>query len=109
MKTAEMLGTCCRQEAGAPLLKTISFAVVHFIIAFTVAYLLTGSIVTGGLIALIEPACNTVAYYFHERFWLHFGATDAPVKGAGHGQLVPKCADSKTGSDQQCSLRASLK
>jgi uncharacterized membrane protein len=49
--------------------KTFSFAVMHFAIAFAVAYLLTGDIVIGGAVALIEPAVNTVGYYFHERFW----------------------------------------
>ena len=51
------------------MLKTASFAVMHFSIAFTVAYLLTGSVVVGGAVALIEPAVNTVAYYFHEKLW----------------------------------------
>jgi uncharacterized membrane protein len=49
--------------------KTITFAVMHFSIAFTVAYLLTGSVLVGGLVAIIEPAINTVAFYFHEKFW----------------------------------------
>ncbi len=49
--------------------KTFTFAVVHFIIAFTVAWLLTGSVVIGGAIALIEPAVNTVGYHFHEKVW----------------------------------------
>ena len=49
--------------------KTISFASVHFSVAFSVGYLMTGSIVIGGAIALIEPLCNTVAYHFHEKFW----------------------------------------
>lgn len=49
--------------------KTISFAAVHFTVAFTVAYLLTGSFVVGSAVALIEPMCNTVAYFFHEKFW----------------------------------------
>ncbi|UAW97509.1 DUF2061 domain-containing protein [Halopseudomonas nanhaiensis] len=69
------------------LAKTLSFAVVHFAVAFTVAYWLTGSIVTGGLIALIEPACNTVAYFFHERLWQKFGTPPTPAKGYGHGNL----------------------
>lgn len=69
------------------MLKTFTFAVVHFIVAFTVAYLLTGSFVTGGLIALIEPACNTVAYYFHEKAWARFGSANAPQKGYGHGNF----------------------
>lgn len=49
--------------------KTFTFAILHFTVAFTVAYLLTGSFVIGGLLALIEPLCNTVVFYFHERAW----------------------------------------
>lgn len=51
------------------MLKTLSFAAVHFTVAFTIGYLLTGSVLVGGTMALIEPACNTVAYYFHEKVW----------------------------------------
>jgi uncharacterized membrane protein len=49
--------------------KTFSFAVVHFMVAFTVGYALTGSVLVGGAIALVEPAINTVAYFFHEKIW----------------------------------------
>ncbi len=49
--------------------KTASFAVVHFSVAFCVGYALTGSIVSGGLIALVEPMVNTIAFYFHEKIW----------------------------------------
>jgi uncharacterized membrane protein len=49
--------------------KTLSFAVVHFVVAFSVGYALTGSLAVGGAIALIEPALNTVAYFFHEKAW----------------------------------------
>lgn len=49
--------------------KTTSFAVMHFVIAFTVAYLLTGDIMIGGAVALVEPAVNTIGFYFHERIW----------------------------------------
>ena len=49
--------------------KTITFAVMHFSIAFTVTYLLTGSFLIGGLVATVEPAVNTVAFYFHEKIW----------------------------------------
>jgi len=52
--------------------KTFSFAVVHFAVAFTVTWLLTGSFVLGGLVALIEPAVNTVAYFFHEKAWQRY-------------------------------------
>lgn len=49
--------------------KTLTFAVLHFTVAFTVAYLLTGSLLIGGLMALLEPTINTVAFYFHEKVW----------------------------------------
>lgn len=59
--------------------KTASFAVVHFTVAFTVAYALTGSVLVGGAIALVEPAINTVAYFFHEKFWEHRDSRAAPI------------------------------
>lgn len=49
--------------------KTLSFAAVHFVVAFSVGYALTGSLAVGGAIALIEPLLNTVAYFFHEKAW----------------------------------------
>lgn len=49
--------------------KTMTFAVMHFLIAFTVAYGFTGSVLVGGAVALVEPAINTVAFYFHEKLW----------------------------------------
>ena len=49
--------------------KTFSFAAVHFTVAFTVAYLMSGSLLVGGAIALVEPVINTVAYHFHEKVW----------------------------------------
>lgn len=51
------------------MIKTTTFGVMHFSIAFGVAYLLTGDVVLGGALALIEPAVNTVAFYFHDRLW----------------------------------------
>ena len=49
--------------------KTLSFAAVHFTIAFAVGYAFTGSLLAGGAIALIEPLINTVAFFFHEKAW----------------------------------------
>jgi uncharacterized membrane protein len=54
------------------LAKTGTFAAVHFTVAFSVAYLLTGSLGIASAIALIEPAANTVAYLLHERAWARF-------------------------------------
>lgn len=60
--------------------KTLSFAVVHFIVAFSVGFALTGSLAIGGAIALIEPMLNTVAYFFHEKAW---DRVRAPRRAAG--------------------------
>ncbi|MCP5155296.1 MAG: DUF2061 domain-containing protein [Ectothiorhodospiraceae bacterium] len=49
--------------------KTVSFAITHFTVAFSVAYALTGDLAVGGAVALIEPAVNTVAYHLHEKVW----------------------------------------
>ena len=51
------------------MIKTLTFALVHFTVAFTVAYALSGSLVIGSAIALVEPVINTIAYFFHEKIW----------------------------------------
>ena len=51
------------------LAKTATFAVIHFSVAFSVAYLLTGSAAIASALALLEPLANTVAYLLHERAW----------------------------------------
>ena len=66
--------------------KTFSFAAVHFTVAFSVGYTLTGSLAVGGAIALIEPALNTVAYFFHEKAWERLRASPHALQAAG---LVP--------------------
>ncbi|HET7773778.1 MAG TPA: DUF2061 domain-containing protein [Burkholderiaceae bacterium] len=67
------------QSATDSLIKTLTFAVLHFSVAFGVSYLITGSAPLATAIALIEPACNTVAYFFHERAWARWGQR----RGAG--------------------------
>jgi len=67
--------------------KTMSFAVVHFSVAFTVGYLMSGSILVGGAIALVEPAINTVAYYLHERVWTR--VQKARQAGPGQQRVQP--------------------
>ncbi|MCL4799822.1 MAG: DUF2061 domain-containing protein, partial [Burkholderiales bacterium] len=57
--------------------KTVTFAAVHFAVAFAVAYALTGSVVVGSAIALVEPLANTVAFYLHEKAWTRIAARRA--------------------------------
>ena len=57
------------QTLQRDLMKTLSFAALHFGVAFGVAYVLTGSMAVAAGIGLIEPIANTLAFYFHERAW----------------------------------------
>lgn len=54
------------------MIKTATFAVMHFAVAFGVAWALTGDVVVGGAVALVEPLVNTVAFFFHEKAWNRF-------------------------------------
>lgn len=51
------------------IVKTISFAVLHIIVGFSVTYALTGSMAVATGVALIEPVVNSFAFFFHERVW----------------------------------------
>lgn len=62
-------------------LKTISFTAMHFVIAFSVVWVLTGSWAIGGLVAMVEPLCNSVGYFFHEKVWARMMA------GEGHAPI----------------------
>ena len=55
------------------LVKTASFAALHFAVGFGVTYVLTGSVAIATGVALIEPAINTVVFFFHEKAWHRFG------------------------------------
>jgi uncharacterized membrane protein len=60
------------------LAKTLTFAAVHFTVAFSLGYLLTGSIAIASALALIEPLANTLAYYAHERLWARINRGQSP-------------------------------
>ncbi|MGY2490276.1 DUF2061 domain-containing protein [Cupriavidus sp. CP313] len=49
--------------------KTLTFGIMHLGIAFSVTYALTGSLAISGAVTFIEPAVNTVAHYFFDRYW----------------------------------------
>jgi len=66
-------------ERRRDLAKTLSFAALHFGVAFLVAYALTGSVAIATGIGLVEPLANTVAFYFHERAWRRFDRPRVPA------------------------------
>ena len=68
------------------MLKTATFTAMHFCIAFAVTYVLTGSVAVGGLVATIEPLCNAVGFFFHEKLWERFA--QASSAAAEHAWLA---------------------
>lgn len=50
-------------------MKTLSYTIMHFTVAFAVTWALTGDLLVGGLVAVVEPAINSVAYVLHEKLW----------------------------------------
>lgn len=57
--------------------KSATFGILHLGIAFSVSYLLTGSVAVAGAITLLEPLVNTVAHYFFDRWWERRHKADA--------------------------------
>ena len=65
------------------LVKTATFALVHFTVAFAIGYLLTGSAAIASALALLEPLANTFAYYVHERLWARLNRGQSPIRNSG--------------------------
>ena len=65
------------------LLKTASFAALHFGVAFSVTYALTGSVAVATSVGLIEPVANTIAFFFHERAWRRWDGSASARNDAG--------------------------
>lgn len=51
------------------LAQKTSQVLLHMSVAFTVTYVCTGSVATGGLAAILEPICNVVLLPLHDRLW----------------------------------------
>ena len=71
------------------LVKTATFAALHFSVGFGVTYLLTGSITIATGVALIEPSINTVVFFFHEKAWHRLGPRLRRGRGATAPSLPP--------------------
>lgn len=51
------------------LAQKTSQVLLHMSVAFTITYVFTGSVATGGLAAILEPICNVVLLPLHDRLW----------------------------------------
>ncbi|UVO19960.1 DUF2061 domain-containing protein [Stutzerimonas stutzeri] len=91
-----------------PLLKTFTFAILHFATAFIVVYALTGNVAISGAAALIEPLLNTVVFYFHERAWNRFGRqTPQQSHSYGHDVFMKYLARRKGTRPEASAIRRS--
>lgn len=59
--------------------KTLSYSVVHLIVAITVAYALTRDWRAALAIGMIEPIFQTMAFAVHERVWARIGAKGTTI------------------------------
>ena len=50
-------------------LKTGSYSLMHLVVAIAVTYAITQDWRAALAVGLIEPAVQTVAYFFHDRVW----------------------------------------
>ncbi len=57
------------------LAKTISYGIVHVVVATSVAYALTGDFTTALGIGLIEPFVQTFVFSLHDWLWERDGSS----------------------------------
>ena len=63
-------------------LKTVTYGLMHFTVAVTVAFVLTGSLRTALAIGVIEPLVQTVFFTLHDRIWSRIEARRARTRPA---------------------------
>ena len=51
------------------MMKTLSYGTMHFVVAISVAFALTGDWRIALSVGVIEPLVQTLAYTVHERAW----------------------------------------
>ncbi|MFJ4288644.1 DUF2061 domain-containing protein [Cupriavidus sp. NPDC089707] len=70
--------------------KTLTFGIMHLGIAFSVTYALTGSLAISGAVTFIEPAVNTVAHYFFDRYWERREGRRSATSGEATGNTATR-------------------
>jgi uncharacterized membrane protein len=51
------------------LAETLSFAVIHLVLAVSIGWLLSGTFAFGAMLALLEPLCNTIVSHGIGKFF----------------------------------------
>lgn len=73
------------------LAKTLTFALLHFAVGFSVTFAFTGSLAIAGGVAIVEPLINAVVFYFHELGWQRFGARRSAARQPDRKTLHRQC------------------
>lgn len=63
--------------------KTLSFSVMHLVVAFTVAYVLTRDWRAALAIGMVERLFQTIAFVVHERAWARVDMRAAAARSTG--------------------------
>lgn len=63
--------------------KTLTYSVMHLVVAFTVAYVLTRDWRAALAIGMVEPLFQTMAFVVHERAWARVDMRAAAAGGSG--------------------------
>jgi len=72
-----------RRHGEEPALrKTALFAMIHFVNAVAVVWVMTGSVAIAGALALVEPLVNAVALHAFDRWWARAKQQTRNVGGA---------------------------
>lgn len=69
------------------LLKTLTYGIMHIVVATTLAYVISGSWAIAVSIGLLEPLVQTVFFYGHERVWDKFKLRLSNQGGTGLTQV----------------------
>jgi len=78
-------------------MKTATYAVMHFVVAIAVAFVLTGSWQLALAIGLVEPFVQTFAFAIHERAWNKATSTPTPSEGLAATPLSGASGHAATG------------
>ena len=63
------------ETTSRSIAKTISWRLTGSFSTFVISYLILGSFLIAGSIAIVQVTANTILYYIHERIWnkIHWG------------------------------------
>lgn len=88
--------------------ETGSAVVLHLLVAFCVSYVITGSLVAGGITAVVEALCNVVAHHYHEKIWAVLRLRMARHTSAGEGRTDIDAALPASAADLSPKLQGAL-